>query len=71
MAAAEAAAARIAWLEDQRLRALAELDNLRKRCASQVSIARAETRAEVARRWLPVIDNRFLRPVQGILHVRS
>ena len=56
-AAAEAAAARIAWLEDQRLRALADLDNLRKRCASQVSGARAETRAEVARRWLPVIDN--------------
>ncbi len=55
--AAEAAAARIAWLEDQRLRALADLDNLRKRCASQVSSARAETRAEVARRWLPVIDN--------------
>lgn len=56
-AVAEAAAARIAWLEDQRLRALADLDNLRKRCASQVSGARAETRAEVARRWLPVIDN--------------
>ena len=56
-AAAEAAAARIAWLEDQRLRALADLDNLRKRCASQVSGARAETRAEVARRWLPVVDN--------------
>ncbi|HEX3965332.1 MAG TPA: nucleotide exchange factor GrpE [Trebonia sp.] len=57
MAAAEAAAARIAWLEDQRLRALADLDNVRKRCASQVSSARAETRAEVARRWLPVVDN--------------
>jgi molecular chaperone GrpE len=57
MAAAEAAAARIAKLEDQRLRALADLDNLRKRCASQVSGARAETRAEVARRWLPVVDN--------------
>jgi molecular chaperone GrpE len=57
MGAAEAAAARIAWLEDQRLRALADVDNLRKRCASQVSGARAETRAEVARRWLPVIDN--------------
>ncbi|HEY1619712.1 MAG TPA: nucleotide exchange factor GrpE [Streptosporangiaceae bacterium] len=56
-AVAEAAAARIAWLEDQRLRALADLDNLRKRCASQVSSARAETRAEVARHWLPVIDN--------------
>ena len=57
MAMAEAAAARIAWLEDQRLRALADLDNLRKKCASQVSGARAESRAEVARLWLPVIDN--------------
>jgi molecular chaperone GrpE len=50
-------AARIAELEDQRLRALADLDNLRKRCASQVSEARAETQAEVAARWLPVVDN--------------
>jgi molecular chaperone GrpE len=48
---------RIAELEDQRLRALADLDNLRKRCASQVSSARAEARAEVAERWLPVVDN--------------
>jgi molecular chaperone GrpE len=48
---------RIAELEDQRLRALADLDNMRKRCASQVSGARAETRAEVAARWLPVVDN--------------
>jgi molecular chaperone GrpE len=48
---------RIAELEDQRLRALADLDNFRKRCASQVSAARAETRAEVAARWLPVVDN--------------
>lgn len=48
---------RIAELEDQRLRALADLDNLRKRCASQVSSARAEARAEVAARWLPVVDN--------------
>jgi len=48
---------RIAELEDQRLRALADLDNLRKRCAGQVSAARAESRAEVAGRWLPVVDN--------------
>ena len=47
----------IAELEDQRLRALADLDNLRKKCAGQVSAARAETRAEVAARWLPVVDN--------------
>ena len=48
---------RIAELEDQRLRALADLDNLRKRCAAQVSRAEAETKAAVAREWLPVIDN--------------
>lgn len=51
------AAARIAELEDLRLRALADLDNLRKRCAGQVSQAEAETRARVARQWLPVVDN--------------
>ena len=48
---------RIAELEDLRLRALADLDNLRKRCASQVSQAEQETRAAVAREWLPVVDN--------------
>ena len=48
---------RIAELEDLRLRALADLDNLRKRCGSQVSRAEQETRAAVAREWLPVIDN--------------
>ena len=48
---------RIAELEDQRLRSLADVDNVRKKCASQVSAARAETRSEVAARWLPVVDN--------------
>jgi len=57
LAAAEATAGRVAELEDQRLRALADVDNLRKRCARQVSEARAEARADVARRWLPVVDN--------------
>jgi molecular chaperone GrpE len=64
-AAAEAVAAetgaaieqRIAELEDLRLRALADLDNMRKKCASQVSRAEAETRARVALQWLPVVDN--------------
>jgi molecular chaperone GrpE len=49
--------ARVAELEDLRLRALADLDNVRKRCAIQVSRAEAETRAAVAREWLPVVDN--------------
>jgi molecular chaperone GrpE len=50
-------AARIAELEDLRLRALADLDNVRKRCAAQVSRAEAEARAAVARQWLLVVDN--------------
>jgi molecular chaperone GrpE len=50
-------AARIAELEDLRLRALADLDNMRKRCAAQVSRAEEEARAAAARRWLPVVDN--------------
>ncbi len=50
-------AARVAELEDQRLRALADLDNLRKRCAAQVRTAEADTVARVAAQWLPVVDN--------------
>jgi molecular chaperone GrpE len=49
--------ARIAELEDLRMRALADLDNVRKRCADQVSRVEADTRAAVAREWLPVVDN--------------
>ena len=50
-------AARIAELEALRLQVLADLDNARKRCAVQVRRAEAETRAAVARQWLPVVDN--------------
>jgi len=49
--------ARLAAAEDQKLRALADLDNLRKRCAAQVERAGADARSEVARQWLPVVDN--------------
>jgi molecular chaperone GrpE len=49
--------ARVTELEDLRLRAVAEADNTRKRCAALISRAEAETRASVARQWLPVIDN--------------
>ncbi len=49
--------ARLAEAQDQRLRALADADNARKRCAAQVSRAAAETRAAVAAEWLPVVDN--------------
>jgi molecular chaperone GrpE len=55
--AAAEMSARIAELEDQRLRGLAELDNLRKRCIRQVGEAREQARADVARQWLPVVDN--------------
>jgi molecular chaperone GrpE len=48
---------RVADAEDLRLRALADLDNLRKRCAAQVSRAVADTQAAVASEWLPVVDN--------------
>ena len=47
---------RTAELEGLR-RALADLDNARKRCAAQITRVEAETRAAVAREWLPVIDN--------------
>jgi molecular chaperone GrpE len=48
---------RLADAEGQRLRALADLDNLRKRCATQVSRARAEASSTVAAEWLPVVDS--------------
>ena len=48
---------RLAEAQDLRLRALADLDNVRKRCAVQIRSAAAEARAQVAREWLPVIDN--------------
>jgi molecular chaperone GrpE len=50
-------AARIAELEDARLRALADLDNMRKRCAAQIRRADEDARAAVARQWLPIIDS--------------
>ena len=49
--------ARLTEAEDQKLRALADLDNLRKRCAAQVERAEADGRTQVARQWLPVVDN--------------
>lgn len=54
---AEEAARQIAELEDSWRRTAAELDNVRKRCAQDLVRARAQERASVAVRWLPVIDN--------------
>ncbi len=49
--------AQLAEARDLRLRALADADNARKRCAGQVRRAGEEARAQVARQWLPVLDN--------------
>ncbi len=49
--------AQLAEARDLRLRALADADNARKRCASQIRRAEEEARAQVAREWLPVLDN--------------
>lgn len=58
-AAAEAAeqAAALAELEDRWRRALADLDNLRKRQAREMERERAAERARTAAALLPVIDN--------------
>ena len=73
--------AQLAEARDLRLRALADADNARKRCADQVRRAAAGARAEVASQWLPVLDNleRALAHAQadpgsiieGIEHVRQ
>src|ERR1700742_4395013 len=47
----------IAELEDAWRRTAAELDNFRKRCARDVVRGREQERADVATRWLPVLDN--------------
>jgi molecular chaperone GrpE len=49
--------ARISELEDLRLRALADLDNYRKRVDSTMARVVAEERAQGASEWLPVLDN--------------
>ncbi|GAA3166596.1 nucleotide exchange factor GrpE [Nonomuraea salmonea] len=49
--------AKLAELEDRWLRAVAELDNLRKRIARDAERIRAEERSKVAAEWLSVLDN--------------
>jgi molecular chaperone GrpE len=49
--------ARVAELTDQRLRALAELDNARKRYDRDLGKAREQERMRVTREWLPIVDN--------------
>jgi len=47
----------IAEVEDRWLRAMAELDNTRKRHNREVDRERSAERARVASAWLPVLDN--------------
>ncbi len=49
--------AQVAQLEDAWRRALADLDNLRKRTARDVAQRQVAERARVAAEWLPVLDN--------------
>ncbi|MBV9486825.1 MAG: nucleotide exchange factor GrpE [Frankiaceae bacterium] len=49
--------ARVAELEDQWRRALADLDNLRKRTARDTQRALDEDRTRLTAQWLPVVDN--------------
>jgi molecular chaperone GrpE len=44
-------------LADRLRRTVAEVDNVRKRCARQVADERVAERARVAAEWLPVLDN--------------
>lgn len=48
---------RIAELEDHWKRALADLDNFRKRTAREGERTRADERARTTAEWLPVVDN--------------
>jgi molecular chaperone GrpE len=49
--------AQVQDLEDRLVRALADLDNLRKRFGREVAREREDERARVAAEWLPVIDH--------------
>jgi molecular chaperone GrpE len=49
--------ARVAELEDLWRRALADLDNLRKRMTRELEAQRRAQRAEVTAAWLPVLDD--------------
>jgi molecular chaperone GrpE len=55
--AAEAAAAAVSGLEDRLARAMADLDNMRKRHARELDRERGVERGRVATAWLPVVDN--------------
>jgi molecular chaperone GrpE len=52
-----ATAEMIAQLDQRWRRAVADADNMRKRCARQVAEERSAERDRVAAEWLPVVDN--------------
>lgn len=58
----------VARLEDQLTRALADLDNLRKRYARELARERGDERARTAGEWLPIVDNleRALQHAEGV-----
>lgn len=47
----------LARLEDRWRRAVADLDNVRKRYARELDLERTTERSRVARAWLPIVDN--------------
>jgi molecular chaperone GrpE len=49
--------AELAKVEDRWRRAVADLDNLRKRYARELDRERAAERSRVAGAWLPIVDN--------------
>jgi molecular chaperone GrpE len=49
--------AELAAMEDRWRRALADLDNFRKRTARELQRQREDERTRVAAEWLPVLDN--------------
>jgi molecular chaperone GrpE len=53
----EDSGAKVAELEDKWRRALADLDNHRKRTATMLDRERAEERARTSAAWLPVLDD--------------
>ena len=53
----EDSGAKVAELEDKWRRALADLDNYRKRTARMLDHERAEERARTSAAWLPVLDD--------------
>jgi molecular chaperone GrpE len=57
----------VAELQDAWRRALADLDNLRKRHAKELARTRDDERARTAAEWLPVLDNLEL----ALAHARS